>query len=187
MKIFFTTFVSLFVLSLFAGCMSTPAANSEFVKTVNFSSLDTFGYKHTLVTGMDFRESDELLLEQLSEQTIINELKSRGFEAVDSEGDFYAVVKWKKSVSAYANPFDHIDPYTEVTARRDEGDRFASRPHLTLEIYESGTRNLFWRKDLPNIFDALQLTEERVVDSLKLAIENFPQRVAEDPNLPDIE
>jgi hypothetical protein len=56
-----------------------------------------------------------------------------------------------------------------------------------LEIYESGTGNLFWSKDLPNIFNALQLTEERVVDSLKLAIKNFPQHIEKDPNLLNIE
>jgi len=129
--------------------MSTPQ-NAEFVKTVNFSSLDTFSYKHTLVTGMDFREADEVLLEDLSVQTISSELQSRGFERVGGDADFYAVVKWKKSVSAYANPFDHIDPYTEVMVRRDDhADRYASRLHLTLEIYESSTRNLFWRNELP--------------------------------------
>lgn len=187
MKFPLSTFFALTITILFAGCMSTPQ-NAEFVKTVNFSSLDTFSYKHTLVSGMDFRESEEMLLKELSEQTIINELQSRGFEMTDSIADFYAVVKWKKAVSAYANPFEHIDPVNEVMMRRDDSaSRFASRLHLTLEIYESSTRNLFWRNELPNIFDALQLTEERTVDSLKLAIQNFPERIEEDPNLPDIE
>jgi hypothetical protein len=123
----------------------------------------------------------------LSEATISSELQARGFEEADANADFYAVVKWKKSVSSYANPFDHIDPYTEVMARRDDHvDRFASRLHLILEVYEGSTGNLFWRKDLPNIFNALELTEERIVNSLKLAIRNFPERVEEDPNLPDI-
>ncbi|MGZ0655221.1 hypothetical protein ACWPKO_13595 [Coraliomargarita sp. W4R53] len=175
------------LLTALSGCMSTPQ-NAEFAKTVNFSSLDTFSFKHTLVTGMDFRSSEEFLLEELSEQTIVSELEARGFEQTDSDSDFFAVVKWKKSVSSYADPFDHIDPYSEVVARRDDpSKRFAARLHLTLEIYESSTRNLFWRKDLPNIFDALQLTEERVVDSLRLAVKNFPQHIEKDPNLPNIE
>jgi len=176
----------LVLLSAFTGCMSTPQ-NSEFVKTINFSSLDTFTFKHTLVTGMDFRESEEMLLEELSEQTIVSELESRGFQQSADGADFFAVVKWKKAVSSYADPFAHIDPYSEVMARRDDpSKRFASRLHLTLEIYESSTRNLFWRKDLPNIFDAIQLTEERVVDSLKQAIKDFPQHIEKDPNLPNI-
>lgn len=180
--------ISIFaVLTLFIGCASTPP-HSEFVKTVNFSSLDTFSFKHTLVTGMDFRKSEEFLLEELSEQTITSELQARGFEQSDADADFFAVVKWKKAVSNYANPFDHIDPYTEVMARRnDPAKQFASRLHLTLEIYESSTQNLFWRNDLPNIFDAIQLTEERVTDSLKLAIKNFPRHIEKDPNLPSIE
>lgn len=178
---------ALSLLSLFTGCMSTPAPNAEFINTVHFSALDTFSYKHTLVSGMDFRESEEMLLEELSERVIREELQARGFESVESNADFYAVIKWKKAVSSYSNPFNHIDPVNEVMARRDAAAmRFASRLHLTLEIYQSSTRNLFWRKDLPHIFDALQLTEERIVDSLKRAIQNFPQHIEKDPDLPNI-
>lgn len=177
--------VSVF-LGLLAGCASTQP-HSEFVKTINFSSLDTFAYKHTLVGGLEFRPSEKRLLEDLSEQTIIAELEAFGFEQGGSEADFYAVAKWKKAVSASQDAFQHIDPYREVMARREQATRVASRLHLTLEIYESSTGNLFWRKDLPNIFDAIQLTEERVVDSLKRAIENFPEHIEKDPNLPNIE
>ena len=174
------------ILTCFTACLRTPPYG-EFVKTINFTSLDTFSYKHTLTTGMNFRKSDELLLEELSEQVVVSQLEGRGFEPTEVDADFFAVVKWKKSVTNYANPFDHIDPYNEVIARRDDpSSRFASRLHLTLEIYESSTRNLFWRNELPNIFDALQLTEERVSDSLKLAIKNFPQHIVKDPNLPSI-
>jgi hypothetical protein len=169
-----------------AGCASTQP-HEEFVKTINFSSLDTFSYKHTLISGMEFRESEEQLLESLSESTIAGELEALGFQQVDSGADFFAVVKWKKAVSSYASPFQHIDPYTEVMARRGDNTQIASRIHLTLEIYESQTGNLFWRKDSPNIFDAIQLTDERVIDSLKRAIENFPEHIEKDPNLPDIE
>lgn len=171
-----------------AGCVSN-APHAEFVKTVNFSSLDTFSYKHTLVVGMEFRESEQQMLESLSEETISSELRSLGFEqaAAVAAADFFAVVKWKKAVSSYANPFDHIDPYQDVVSRRENATQFASRIHLTLEIYETSTGNLFWRKDLPNIFDAIQLTEDRVIHSLERAIGNFPAHIAKDPNLPNIE
>ena len=186
MKLFAPLLITFASIACFTSCSST-APYGEFVKTINFSSLDTFSYKHTLTTGMNFRKSDELLLEEFSEQVIVGQLEGRGFEPTVADADFFVVVKWKKLVSTYANPFDHIDPYYEVIARRDDpNSRFASRLHLTLEIYESSTRNLFWRNELPNIFDALQLTEERVSDSLKLAIKNFPQHIVKDPNLPSI-
>jgi hypothetical protein len=178
---------ALVCLSLFSGC-ATSSPHAEFVKTVNFSSLDEFSFKHTLISGMDFRESNELLLEDLSEQTLVSELKSRGFDLVSSDADFFVVVKWKKAVTTYANPFDHIDPYTEVVARRESPtSMFASRLHLTVEIYESRSGNLFWRNELPNIFDANQFTEARVVAALHEAIKNFPQHIEKDPNLPSIE
>ena len=179
--------LTLVILTFFTACVNT-SPYSEFVETVKFSSLDTFSFEKTLITGMDFRESEELLLEELSKQIIVEELQLRGFEPDPADADFFAVVKWKKSVSIYANPYDHIDPYSKVIDRRDDPtSRFASRLHLTLEIYENSTRNLFWRKKLPNIFDALQLTEKRVTDSLKLAIKNFPQHIVKDPNLPSIQ
>jgi hypothetical protein len=172
---------------LLTGC-ATSNPHSEFVKTVNFSSLDTFSFKHSLISGMDFRESEEMLLEQLTERTITSELLNRGFELSADSGDFYAVVKWKKAVSSYPGPFDHIDGFSDSLNRRDNpAYKFNSRMHLTLEIYEASTRNLFWRNELPNIFDSVQLTEERIVESLKRSIRNFPNRIEKDPNLPSIE
>ena len=179
--------LTLVILTSFTACVNT-SPYSEFVETVKFSSLDTFSFEKTLITGMDFRESEELLLEELSKQIIVEELQLRGFVPDPADADFFAVVKWNKSVSISANPYDHIDPYSKVIDRRyDPTSRFASRLHLTLEIYENSTRNLFWRNKLPNIFDALQLTEKRVTDSLKLAIKNFPQHIVKDPNLPSIQ
>ncbi len=174
-------------IALLAGC-ATNQPHSEFVRTVTFSSLQTFNYKHTLISGMDFRSSEEMLLEDLSEQTLVEAFKERGFQQIAENADFYVVAKWKKAVSSYPDMFDSVDGPVESMQRRDNPSyRFASRLHLTVEVYESSTRNLFWRKELPNIFDAVQLTEERVAESLRRAVENFPQRVEKDPNLPDIE
>jgi len=178
----------LLILSFFfAGCVS-HSPYSEFVNTITFSSLQSFSYKHTLVSGMDFRESEEQLLENLSEATLTAAFAARGFSELETGGDFFVVTKWKKAVSSYPSIFDSIDgPRESLNDRNDPGNRFASRLHLTVEVYESSTGNLFWRKDLPNIFDAVQFTEERVVKSLERAVENFPERVEKDPDLPDIE
>lgn len=172
---------------MFTACVSN-SPHSEFVKTITFSSLDSFSYKHTMVTGMDFRESEKLFLEEMSEATLSSELVARGFEQVAGEGDFFVVTKWRKAVSSYPDAFDHVDGFHDSLNRRDHPSyRFAARLHLIVEVYESSTGALFWRKDLPNIFDAVQFTEERVAESLKRAIQNFPERVEKDPNLPDIE
>jgi len=185
MKISFLPFLAL--LLLFAGCVSN-SPHSQFVKTITFSSLESFSYKHTLLTGMDFRESEEQLLEDLSEEVLEAEFAARGFTPVESGSDFFIVVKWRKAVSSYPDAFDHVDGAFDSLGRRDHPSyRFASRLHLIVEIYESSSRELFWRQDLPNIFDATQFTQERVVASLQRAVENFPERVEKDPDLPDIE
>jgi hypothetical protein len=177
-----------FIAALLTGC-ATPKEkpNAEFVKSVNFTSLDTFSYKHTLISGMDFRQSEEYFLEELSDAVLSSELTSRGFEKVDSEADFYLVAKWKKAVSSYPGPFDSIDGPLDSLNRRDHpGYKFNSRMHLTVEVYHSENDALFWRADLPNIFDSIQFTEERITDSLKRAIKNFPSRVDKDPDLLNI-
>ncbi|HAV11925.1 MAG TPA: hypothetical protein DCX06_00305 [Opitutae bacterium] len=185
MKSFFIAALAAFV---FSGCVTSPAPNAEFVGSVNFSNLTTFAYKRTLITGMDFRESEEILLEELSELVLTNQLIQRGFEQAGSAADFYVVTKWKKAVSSYPNAFQSIDgPYESYNRRDLPSYQFASRVHLTIEIYVSESGKLFWRKELPNLFDAIQLTEERLELSLQRAIENFPERIQKDPNLPSIE
>ena len=87
------------------GCASNDNGRSEFTKTITFSQLETFSYQNTLVSGMSWRESEEFFLKDLSEQVIAQEMAERGFEVVDTDADFYAVVKWRKNVSSYVNHF----------------------------------------------------------------------------------
>jgi len=180
--------IVLLVLSLVAtGCVSNKT-DSEFVGTITFSSLDTFSYKDTIVTGLDFREFEERQLQDLSGQIVPEAFSAKDFERVESGGDFFVVTKWEKAVSNYPDPFDHVDGATEFFERADRpSHRFGSRIHLTVEVYESSSGKLFWRKHLPNIFDSVQFTEERVVAALQRAAKNFPVRVPKDPNLPNIE
>lgn len=181
-------FIGFFLLAaLLTGC-ATSGPHSEFVKTTDFSSLQTFTYRHSLVSGLEFRESEERLLKQLSETTLVDVLQERGFRQVSNEPDFYAVIKWRKAVSSYPDAFDSIDGPVESMRRRENPSyRFASRLHLVVELYENDTDEAFWRKELPNIFDATRLTEERIVDSVERAVANFPERIKKDPDLPDIQ
>lgn len=175
------------LLLLTTACETASASkNAEFVKTVNFSSLDTFEFKHTLISGMSFRESERMVLERLSESVLIDSLGARGFEAVDVDGDFVVVVKWRKAVSTFVNAFDPIDG-PSATLMRGTGNRSFARVSLIVELYESASGNLFWRKEMNNAFDAIQFTEDRIVRSLQRAIENFPERIEKDPNLPSLQ
>ena len=189
MRILKSIICTLFFIFYIVSCISNQPY-SEFVKTINFSDLDTFTFKHTRLTGLEFSKLDRAVLENLSEDIIASELSLRGFQSVSQNtgADFYAVVTWKKAVSVYSNPSDHIDPYAVVLARKDDKvGRFTSRLNLQVELYDSGTGEVFWRNELPNIFDALQLTEDRVLKSLKLAIKGFPLRIIKDPKLPSIQ
>jgi hypothetical protein len=130
----FYIFPAILLSALFSGCVST-APNAEFMRSVNFSSLDTFSYKHTLISGMDWRDSNEFVIEELSAQVLSAELLKRGFKQVDTEGDFYVVAKWRKAVSSNPSIFRHIDgPYDSLNDRRELAYQTAVRHTLIVEV-----------------------------------------------------
>ncbi|MFT5623373.1 MAG: hypothetical protein ACI9FZ_001307, partial [Bacteroidia bacterium] len=93
-----------------------------------------------------------------------------------------------KQISSYAGLFDSVEGPTSTMHRRYDGNSStAVRVSLTVEIYNTTTNEIFWRAELPNIFDAIQYSEARVAQSLSRAIQQFPERIEKDPNLPNIE
>ena len=182
--------IGAFILVLYSSSCVNKNPFSEFVKTINFSNLDSFKVENILLTGLKFRKSDQVILERLSEEIITYKLSSLGFVPASStiDADFSVIITWKKALSYYSNPTDHIDPYAQVLARKnDRIGHLIPRLNLLIEIYSNSRNEIFWRKELPNIFDAPELTEDRVRDSLKRAIKGFPARVIKDPNLPSIQ
>jgi len=170
-----------------SGCV-TSTQHEEFVKSVDFSPLQTFSYKHTLVTGMDWAKSTELMLEQLSEETASEEVASKGFAAKKSEGDFFIVLKWRKALSVAPSMFNSIDGRSAILNDRDRvGGDYASRVSLSIEVYEASSGDMFWNSNNTDLFEAIQLTEARVKQSIKRGLKNFPERIERDPTLPNIE
>ncbi len=155
---------------LFTGCASFESTHpgGGFVRSTDFSPLDTFRYQHTMVSGMALRQSSqEMVMKELSETVLTEALSARGFAPVASNEDFYVVSKWRK----------------EINMNAAEAVRFS----LSVELYHGATETVFWRAELPYIFNGMQWSEERVSQTLRLAIENFPARIEKDPNLPNIE
>ena len=185
----FTSVVLILCASFFSSCVSMESqVAGDFVKSVTFSPFDTFSYKHTLISGMDWRGSEEFMTEELSERVLSSELVARGFERVDDGADFFVVSKWRKAVSSYPGVFDHIDgPSAALNDRRNPSSQAAVRYTLIVEIYQAESNELFWRVEFANLFDAIQYTETRVVASLKRAIRDFPHRVEKDLSLPNIQ
>ncbi len=158
------------------------------MRSTNFSPLDTFSYQETILSGTALRDAQETGLLVISEQVLSDELSARGFEAVEAGADFHVITTWNKALSSYAGLFDSVDGATATMARSSSSSSKATvRFTLTVELYETASGELFWRAELPNIFDAIQYTDTRVEQSLVRAIQNFPQRVEKDPNLPNIE
>ena len=191
MKSFYPlTVIVLLSAGFLTGCATLKPTRTpgDFVRSIHFSPLNSFSYDRTVVSGMNYRNVEEAALNTLSEQVLKKELRARGFEAIESNGDFYVVVKWHKQISSYAGLFDSVEGPTSTMHRRYDGNSStAVRVSLTVEIYDTTTNEIFLRAELPNIFDAIQFSEARVAQSLSRAIQQFPERIEKDPNLPNIE
>ena len=155
---------------LFSGCASFEATSysGDFVRPTDMASLDTFSYRHTMISGMVYRNSSqEIVMKDLSQKVLTQELASRGYELESGDGDFYVVSKWRKEINRNA---------AEVV-------RFS----LIVEIYEAATDKVFWRAELPYIFNAMQWSEARVSQTLSQAIEDFPAHGQTEPKQPTVQ
>ena len=154
--------------ALFAGCASFESGppSGDFVRPTDVSTLDTFSYRHTLVSGMVYQNSSqEQVFVELSRKVLTADLAARGYAAVDAGGDFYVVSKWRKEINMSAAE--------------------AVRYSLIVELF-AADNTVFWRAELPYIFTAMQWSEQRIDQTLSLAIRNFPARVENDPSLPSV-
>lgn len=160
-------FVTLFCAVCMAGCASFESTGTygDFVRPTDMSSYDSFRYEHTMISGMAYRNSSqELVMKSLSEKVLTQEFSQRGYASAGQDADFYVVSKWRKEVNMSA---------AEVV-------RFS----LIVEIYDASNKTLFWRAELPYIFNAMQWSEERVSQTLRLAVQNFPDHNATVSELP---
>lgn len=174
------------MLTLLSGCFSS-SKYSEFQQTFNFASLDHYAVREVTVTGFHLKEGENAILESLSKDTVAVEMGARGFSSAEP-ADFYWVLNWHKASTFNPSALDSINGFrTELNDRNDPAQHIATRWKLTLEAYLPDQESPFWIKELPNIFDAIEFTEWRIVASIERGLKNFPQRVAKDPNLPDIE
>lgn len=162
--------VTLFCAILMAGCASFESIGNygDFSRPTDMSSYDSFRYDHTMISGMVYRNRpQELVMKSLSEQVLTQEFSQRGYASAGQDADFYVVSKWRKEVNMSAAA--------------------VVRFSLIVEIYESSNKTLFWRAELPYIFNAMQWSEERVSQTLRLAVQNFPEHYSKVTELPSVE
>ena len=159
--------VALFFVALLSGCASFESTTlvGDFVKPTDMSPLDSFRYEHTMVSGMlGLRSTQAMVMKKLSEHVLTQELSQRGYASAGQEADFYIVSKWRK----------------EINLSAAEAVRFS----LIVEFYDTANKTLFWRAELPYIFNALQWSDARVSQTLRLAIQNFPDHKTKVSELP---
>jgi len=159
--------VTFFFVALLSGCASFESTTliGGFVKPTDMSSLDSFRYEHTMVSGtVGLRSTQAMVIKKLSENVLTEELSQRGYASAGQEADFYIVSKWRK----------------EINLSAAEAVRFS----LIVELYDAANKSLFWRAELPYIFNALQWSDARVSQTLRLAIQNFPYHTPKVSELP---
>lgn len=171
----------------FAGC-TAQAPYAEFTKTTEFSRLQRFSYKDTLVPNRGFREFEKEFLKKISEQTIIRELEARDFTLDEKQADFYVVVKWRKAINHDSDFSGTVDEVSSIFSQSDNlRFQFDSRIQLVVEFYGVLDDELFWRDEVQDMWHPIQFTEKRIVPALKYAIKHFPDRIGKSPDLLDIE
>ena len=106
-------------------------------------------------------------MKDLSEKVLTQELWQSGYTEAGQAADFYVVSKWRK----------------EINMSAAEAVRFS----LIVELYDASSKTLFWRAELPYVFNAMQWSEERVSQTLRLALQNFPEHSAKVSELPIVE
>ena len=161
---------ALFFVALLSGCASFESTTliGDFVKPTDMSSFGSFRYEHTMVSGIvDRRNSQELVMKELSENVLTHELSQRGYASAGQKADFYVVSKWRK----------------EINLSAADAVRFS----LIVEFYDAANKSLFWRAELPYIFNALQWSDARVSQTLRLAVQNFPDYMAKVSELPTVD
>ena len=154
-------FVALLCAVFMAGCASFESTGTygDFARPTDMSSFDSFRYEHTMISGMVYRNSSqELVMKDLSEKVLTQELSQRGYTEAAEDAKFYVVSKWRK----------------EINMSAAEAVRFS----LIVEFYDASNKTLFWRAELPYVFNAMQWSEERVSQTLRLAIQSFPNHMA---------
>jgi hypothetical protein len=142
---------------LFSGCATFQSSGpvGAFVKPTDVAMLNTFRYDHTLVSGMvSMYSPQELVMKELSQQVLTDTFQQRSYTLDSSQPDFYIVAKWRK----------------EVNMSAAEPIRFS----LIVELYDASNHTLFWSAQLPYVFTAIEWSEQRVSDTLRLAVQNFP-------------
>lgn len=163
-------FVALFCAIFMAGCASFESigTSGDFARPTDMSSFDSFRYEHTMISGMVYRNSSqELVMKELSEKVLTQELSQRGYTETGEDAKFYVVSKWRKEINLSA---------AEVV-----------RYSLIVELYDASNKTLFWRAELPYVFNGMQWSEERISQTLRLAIQNFPNHMATGTELPNAE
>ena len=184
-RLLLATILSLLTV-VFAGCFSS-SQYSEFRQTFNFSALDTFALREVTVTGFHLKEGEAEILQNLTADTLVVEMGHRGF-TTEEPTDFYWVLNWHKASTFNPSPLDSINGFrAELNQRDDPSQNIATRWKLTLEAYLPDQETPFWVKELPNIFDAIEFTEWRIIASVERGLKNFPDHVEKDPTLPNIE
>lgn len=182
--------VLLLCLTLFclSGC-ATKKKNEEFVRTITFSSLESFKYEGAVFEGMEFLDSEVELLKQHSEAILVEELQARGFDVShDGMQDFAVIAVWRKALGSRRNPLDILEGPSDLGKdSKRPSHEVSTGIGLTIEVFESSTGYRFWQKRVPDAFSEYDVTEYKVEDTLTRGIKNFPERVLKDPSLPDIQ
>jgi hypothetical protein len=188
--------VALFSYCFFCGC-TTPKSEpfGEFIRSVNFTHMDNSRIE--ILPSQDLTKTLSVVeMEAVLAATslgIESMLTAKGFAIVSEykpEADFIVRAQWidvHNNAEPVAMPTLQTNPDDfEVTRMRTDLPATPGGFKLVLEIADAHSGNVFWRAFTPPATILFKPNAQSAETSAMRLMENFPQRVEKDPNLPNL-
>ena len=106
----------------------------------------------------------------------------------EADEDFTVIVVWRKAVNARYDKFESISDANDFNMHRDSIlHRISTQYDLSLEMFQPSTGYRFWERRVPRAFEALEISDYLIRETIISALKNFPTKADKDPNLPDLE
>jgi hypothetical protein len=173
----------LIVFVLLNACVSPKPQLGNFVTSTDFHLIQSFRIGQITMSGMPWDPSMDKSLKGYTKEILRSELEQKDFQENLKLANCLVRVEWNKRLRVYreaAKPFE--DPI-----KISNNIEFQKRPlvwlGLTLEFYNPKTDQIFWRASLDDCIKVIDLNEAAIIEVIKTAVFNFPERVKFNPEL----
>ena len=183
LKEFITTIILSYLIFSSIGCTTTEQLPGDFVQNTHFNSLQSYQLGSIETTGIDWTDRTKATVTTFSNSTLHQMLQAKGFDSKDSNADFSVRVIWHKRIRLRSEP-DHLKVEIEG---QPQSIMHTIRPKImvsvSVELVNIAKETVFWKSELKDTFEILELRDSLVIEVLEKCLKKFPERIQIDPSL----